>query len=63
MIDLIRQNIVSDFGFQYTATGFNNFFRAQTKKGAEVASTIAANEKSWNASLTKILDALENNAN
>ncbi|MHB1154743.1 MAG: hypothetical protein ACYCWE_19110 [Eubacteriales bacterium] len=63
MIDLIRQNIVSDFGFQYTATGFNNFFRAQTKKGAEVASTIAKNEKSWTTSLDKILKALEENSN
>lgn len=63
MIDLIRQNIVSDFGFQYTATGFNNFFRAQTKKGAEVASTIAKNEKTWTAALDKILKALEENAN
>lgn len=62
MIDLIRQNIVSDFGFQYTATGFNNFFRAQTKKGAEVASTIAKSEKSWTAALEKILLALEENA-
>jgi hypothetical protein len=62
MIDLIRQNIVSDFGFQYTATGFNNFFRAQTTKGAEVASVIASREKSWNAALAKILEALETNA-
>lgn len=63
MIDLIRQNIVSDFGFQYTETGFNNFFRNQTKTGAGVASTIAKNEKSWTASLEKILTALEKNAN
>lgn len=62
MIDLIRQNIVSDFGFIYTETGFNNFFRQYTKKGDTIASTIAKNEKSWSRKLEKILTALENNA-
>ncbi|MDD4772831.1 MAG: hypothetical protein PHZ09_04420 [Eubacteriales bacterium] len=62
MIDLIRENIVSDFGFQYTATGFNNFFRAQTKKGAEVASIMARSENKWITSMENILEALEENA-
>lgn len=62
MIDLIRENVVSDFGFQYTSTGFNNFYRAQVKAGSGIASTIAKKEKSWNASLTKILEKLEANA-
>jgi len=62
MIDLIRQNIVSDFGFQYTATGFNNFFRQRTKDGAGVATIIARMQKSWTKSLEKILQQLEDNA-
>jgi len=62
MIDLIRENIVSDFGFQYTATGFNNFFRQRTKDGVGVATTIAKLQKSWTKSLENILKQLEDNA-
>ncbi len=62
MIDLIRKNIVSDFGFQYTATGFNNFFRQRTKDGVGVATLIAKLQKSWTKSLDKILELLEKNA-
>lgn len=62
MIDLIRQNIVSDFGFQYTSTGFNNFFRQRTKDGVGVATMIAKMQKSWTKSLDKILQQLEDNA-
>lgn len=62
MIDLIRKNIVSDFGFQYTTTGFNNFFRQRTKDGVGVATLIAKMQKSWTKSLEKILQQLEANA-
>ncbi len=62
MIDLIRKNIVSDFGFQYTATGFNNFFRSRTKTGVGVATHVAKSQKSWEKSLETILKSLEKNA-
>lgn len=63
MIDLIRSNIVSDFGYQYTSTGFNNFFRNVCKKdGATVSSNIAKKEASWQKLLDKIIVALEENA-
>ncbi len=63
MIDLIRENIISDFGFQYTSTGFNNFFRGQTTAGGGIASTIAKKEKAWTKLLEKIIKSLEENSN
>ncbi len=62
MIDLIREHVVADFGFLYSDTGMNNFFRAYTKKGDGIASVIAKKESSWQKSLDKILTALEENA-
>ncbi len=62
MIDLIRENIVSDFGFLYTETGMNNFFRGYVLKGEGIASIIAKMEKKWNKTLDKIITNLEENA-
>lgn len=63
MIDLIRSNIVSDFGYQYTSTGFNNFFRTMCKKdGSAVSSSIAKKESKWKNEMEKIVAALEENA-
>ena len=62
MIDLIRENIISDFGFLYTETGMNNFFRSYVVKGQGISSIIAKSEKVWSKTLEKIIGNLEANA-
>ncbi|HHX53471.1 MAG TPA: hypothetical protein GX704_01045 [Clostridiales bacterium] len=62
MIDLIRENIISDFGFLYTETGMNNFFRSYVVKGEGISSIIAKSEKMWSKTLDKIITNLEANA-
>ncbi len=65
MIDLIRENVSSDFAALYSNSIANvvHFFRnnLQSKKEG-IASSLEKNQKLWNKSLGKLLEKLEENA-
>ena len=65
MIDLIRENITSDFVFQYSnkINDIAHIFRSRldTNK-SELASYVAQVSKTWQKKLDQLLTSLEENA-
>ena len=65
MIDLIRENVSSDFAALYSNSIANvvHFFRTNLQgKKESVSSALEKNQKLWNKSLSKLLEKLEENA-